>query len=107
MYPWGRIPAGGKGVGVAPRFWHDESPALAGLVIERLLSLPQGAAPTAPALADHCGALLARRDAVPVAFEDSLGSPSNDGDGIGTGLKLARKLLLELLNECHECSCIG
>jgi hypothetical protein len=69
----------------------------AGNAGSRLLSL-WWERPSAPSLALHGGALLSGRDAVPVAFEDFLGNPANDGSGVVSAMfELFGKFRLKLL----------
>ncbi len=59
------------------------------------------AAAAALSLAYHLRALLAGCDSVPVAFEDSLGNPSDDGRSVLAALELLDKLLFELFDMPH------
>lgn len=59
------------------------------------------AAAAALPLANHLRALLAGSDSVPVAFEDLLGNPSNDGRSVLAALELFDELLFELFNIRH------
>jgi len=77
----------------------NPSPGLLGLCGEAFAS--------ALTLADQLGAFLAGGDAVPVAFEDFLGCPSDDGCRILGSLELLHELLFELFDERHVRCVVG
>ena len=64
----------------------------------RLLGLSERTSAAALPLANHRSPFPSGGDAVPVAFQDFLGNPANDGRGVLIAVELSCKLRFELFD---------